>query len=117
MSWDLNLSELFIYLDDILVFSPTVEEHIDRLDRVLTRLADYQGEKCDLFRNQVKYLGHAVGSEGIAVDDDKIQRIRDWPVPRTAVHLRSFLGGVLPSFCTGFFQGSSSFARSGAITG
>lgn len=93
---DLNLSELLIYLDDLLVFSPTVEEHIARLDRVLTRLADFglkvKGAKCDLFCTQVKYLGHVVGPGGVAVDNDKIQRIKDWPVPQTAAHLRSFLG-------------------------
>jgi hypothetical protein len=105
---DLNLSELLIYLDDILVYSSTVQEHIDRLDRVFTRLADFglkiKGAKCKLFRRHVSYLGHVVGPEGVAVDNDKIKRIEDWPIPKTGAQLRSFLGlaGYYRRFVPGF---------------
>ena len=48
--------------------------------------------KCKLFQTEVAYLGHVVSKEGVAVDPDKIARIRDWPTPTTQVELRSFLG-------------------------
>lgn len=107
---DLNLSELLIYLDDILVFSSSVEEHLDRLDKVFCRLGEFglkiKGKKCSLFRDQVLYLGHVIDSRGISVDEEKIQRVRDWPIPQTAEQLRSFLGlaGYYRRFVKGFSQ-------------
>ena len=86
---DLNLSELILYLDDILVFS------IDRLERVFQRFSKHglklNGAKCKLFQKRVAYLGHIVSEDGVAVDPDKIARIRDWPTPTNQVELRSFL--------------------------
>ncbi|XP_038053942.1 uncharacterized protein LOC119726358 [Patiria miniata] len=109
---DMNLSELLIYLDDILVFSPTVEDHVERLDKVFGRLADFglkiKGEKCKLFRIEVSYLGHVVGSKGVSVDDDKIKRIQEWPVPQTAAQLRSFL--VLAGYYRRFVRDFSKIA-------
>ena len=105
---DMNLTELLIYLDDILVFSGDVEEHISRLDKVFTRIADFglkvKGGKCHFFQSQVTYLGHVVSSEGISVDGDKVQRVKDWPVPTRSGELRSFLGlaGYYRRFIAGF---------------
>ncbi len=93
---DLNLSELVLYLDDVLVYSKTVSEHISRLEKVFQRLSQHglklNGAKCKLFQPHVSYLGHVVSKDGVAVDPDKIARIRDWPIPSTQVELRSFLG-------------------------
>jgi hypothetical protein len=92
---DLNLSELILYLDDLLVFSKTLPEHLDRLEKVFQRLQQHglklNAAKCQLFQTEVAYL-HVVSKEGVAVDPDKIARIRDWPTPTTQVELRSFLG-------------------------
>lgn len=112
---DLNLSELLIHLDDILVYSDSVKDQIARLDKVLTRLGDFglkvKGKKCSLFQKQVNYLGHMVSAEGIQVDDDKIQKIKDWPIPSTAEQVRSFLGlaGYYRRFVKGFAQVASPF--------
>ena len=93
---DLNLSELVLYLDDVLVYSKTVSEHISRLEKVFKRFSEHglklNAAKCKLFQPQVAYLGHVVSKDGVAVDPDKIARIRDWPIPSTQVELRSFLG-------------------------
>ena len=109
---DMNLSELLIYLDDILIFSSSVEEHLQRPDRVFARLTDFglkiKGKKCCLFREKVVFLRHVVSVEGISVDHDKIQRIREWPIPRTVEHLRSFLG--LAGYYRRFVQGFSRIA-------
>ena len=93
---DLNLSELILYLDDLLVFSKTLPEHLDRLEKVFQRLQQHglklNAAKCNLFQTEVAYLGHVVSKEGVSVDPDKIARIRDWPTPTTQGELRSFLG-------------------------
>ena len=93
---DLNLSELILYLGDVLVFSQTVSEQVDRLEKVFHRLQEHglklNGEKCQFFQTQVAYLGHVVSKEGVAVDPDKIARIRDWPVPSTVADPGLFLG-------------------------
>ncbi len=72
---DLNLSELLIYLDDILVYSDSISDQIKRLDKVLTRLGEFglkvKGKKCKLFQTQVSYLGHVVCAEGIKVDEEQ----------------------------------------------
>ena len=98
---DLNLSELVLYLDDVLVYSKTDAEHISRLEKVFKRFSEHglklNAAKCKLFQPQVAYLGHVVSKDGVAVDPDKIARIRDWPIPSTQVELRSFLG--LASYC------------------
>ena len=105
---DMNLSELLIYLDDILVYSSSLEEHLRRLDKVLSKLAGFglkvKGKKCSLFRSEVAYLGHVVSAKGISVDKDKIRRIEDWAVPQGAADLRSFMGlaGYYRRFANGF---------------
>ena len=89
-------SILLCYLDDILVFSRTVAEHISRLDTVFTRLAEYglklARRKCDFFRREVRYLGHRVSADGIATDPEKVTAVQNWPTPETLKQLRSFLG-------------------------
>ena len=101
---DMNLSKLVLYLDDLLIFSRYMPEHIGRLEKVFQRLRRHglklNGKKCQLFQlfqREVSYLGHMVNEKGVAVDPDKIARIRDWLIPTTQSELRSFLG--LASYC------------------
>ena len=87
---------LLVYLDDVIVFSKTFDEHLERLEKVLTRLAQ-QGlkikrEKCSFLRKEVSYLGYVVSSDGVSTDPDKISVVKNWPVPKTVKELRSFLG-------------------------
>jgi hypothetical protein len=87
---------LLIYLDDLIIYSTTIEEHIERLDKVFTRLKEHglklKGKKCHFFKPQVKYLGHIISPEGIATDPEKIDVVKGWPRPETLKDLRSFLG-------------------------
>ena len=109
---DMNLSEIVLYLDDVLVFSKTLDEHLNRLDRVLSRLRSHglkvKGKKCSFLRRQVTYLGHVVSEAGVAVDQDKIQRICTWPTPSSVSEVRSFLG--LASYYRRFIAGFSKMA-------
>ena len=87
---------LLVYLDDVIVFSKTFDEHLERLEKVLTRLAQ-QGlkikrKKCSFLRKEVSYLGYVVSSDGVSTDPDKISVVKNWPVPKTVKELRSFFG-------------------------
>ncbi len=93
---DINLSEVLVFLDDLIVFSDTLEEHERRLLHVLERLKDYglklSLDKCKFFQTSVKYLGHIVSEDGVETDPQKIEAIKTWPSPRNLKELRSFLG-------------------------
>ncbi|GBG64491.1 hypothetical protein CBR_g45187 [Chara braunii] len=85
-----------VYLDDILVFSKTLQEHQSHLRQVLEKLREanlkINAKKCEWAKTQVLYLGHVLDGDGIKPEDSKIAAIRDWPTPRTLTELRSFLG-------------------------
>ena len=110
---DLNLSKCLLYLDDIIVFSKTYEEHLERLESVFSRLKDaglkLKPSKCLLFQRSIKYLGHIVSSEGIATDPDKIAAVQQWPVPKSVKELQSFLGFV--GYYRKFIKNFSKIAR------
>ena len=95
---ELNLSWCIIYLDDIIVFSQTPEEHLVRLQAVFDKLKaarlKLKPSKCELFKKQINYLGHVVGQEGVTTDPDKIKAVTEWPRPTTVTEVRSFLGFV-----------------------
>ena len=109
---DMNLQQLILYLDDVLVFSKTLEEHITTLNEVFRRLAEHglklKGKKCKLLQSKVEHLGHIVSAEGIAVNPDKIARIDDWPTPKSASEVSSFLG--LASYYRRFVPGFAEIA-------
>lgn len=105
-----NMNDLFkgligesvlVYLDDILIMSDTMEEHLLHLEEVLRRLqqANFYCKlsKCIFGRNQVLFLGHLIGADGIRVDPAKQTAVEAWPAPRSPTEVRSFLG--LVNFC------------------
>ncbi|KAL7868574.1 hypothetical protein SRHO_G00099580 [Serrasalmus rhombeus] len=93
---DINLREVLVFLDDLIVFSDTIEEHEKRLLRVLSRLKEYglklSLEKCKFFQTSVRYLGHVVSEDGVETDPEKIKALKTWPSPMNLKELRSFLG-------------------------
>ena len=93
---ELNLRDVMVYLDDLLVFSKTLEEHEERLMLVLDQLQSFglklSPEKCQFFQASVKCLGHVVSREGVSTDPDKIRAVKSWPTPSNARELKSFLG-------------------------
>ncbi|PIK53738.1 Retrovirus polyprotein [Apostichopus japonicus] len=100
------------YLDDILVFSQTFEDHIANLELVLERLHQnglkIKVSKCEFFRPEVKYLGHRITKDGVKADPDKIEAVKNWPTPKFVKELRSFLGFC--SFYRRFVQNFSKIA-------
>ena len=93
---DLHLRSCIIYLDDIIIYSKTPEEHVHRLEQVFEKLAaaglKLKPSKCEFFKTEINYLGHVVSQEGIRTDDKKIEAIKNWPRPVTNTDVRSFLG-------------------------
>jgi len=85
-----------VYLDDVIVFSSTMDEHFDRLRSVLTRLKGaglkLKPSKCRLLQKHVAFLGHIVSENGISTDPDKVRAVTDWPVPTNLREVRSFVG-------------------------
>ncbi|XP_058494566.1 uncharacterized protein LOC131465683 [Solea solea] len=93
---DMNLLEVLVYLDDLIVFGRTLEEHEVRLLKVLDRLAEVglkiSFDKCQFCLPKVKYLGHIVSANGVSPDPSKIEAVTTWPQPINLKALQSFLG-------------------------
>ena len=85
-----------VYLDDVIVFSSSAEEHFKRLRLVLSKLhhADLKlkPSKCSLLQNQVSFLGNVVSVEVIRRDPEKVRVVADWPVPVNLREMTSFVG-------------------------
>ncbi len=105
---------VLVYLDDILVFSKSPEEHVQHLQLVLQRLRDHdlyaKSAKCSFNQPELEFLGHVVGSDGIKVDPKKTAVVRDWAVPQNISELRSFLG--LTNYFRRFVQGYANLVGS-----
>jgi hypothetical protein len=101
-----------VYLDDILVYSKTVEEHFLHLRKIFETLRAQKlygkKEKCDFLVESVVFLGYVVSKNGVSVDQTKIEAIKTWPIPTTVSEVRSFLG--LASFYRRFIQHFSTIA-------
>jgi deoxyuridine 5'-triphosphate nucleotidohydrolase len=85
-----------VFLDDVLIFSKTPEEHLHHVREVLTTLRQHQlyakVSKCEFARKQVEFLGHVVSERGLETASDKVDKIKDWPIPKNVSEVRSFLG-------------------------
>ncbi|KAF4713680.1 hypothetical protein FOZ63_015799, partial [Perkinsus olseni] len=85
-----------VYLDDVLVFSRSHEEHLRHLEEVFRLLEEANltiaGDKCEIARSEVGYLGHVFNEKGMTPDAAKVEAVLRWPVPTTASELRSFVG-------------------------
>jgi hypothetical protein len=92
----LNFKICLVYLDDIILQSPCVKTHLERLRMLLQRLHDanlkLKPSKCRLFQTAVSFLGYVVSADGISTDPRKIEAVQQWTQPNRLRHVRSFLG-------------------------
>ena len=103
---------MVVYLDNILIFSKSWEEHLQHIQQVLSIIRQHylytNLEKCSFGLTRVQYLGYIVDEHGVHVDPSKIQDIWDCPAPTTVIELYSFLG--LANFSYRFVSGFSHIA-------
>jgi Reverse transcriptase (RNA-dependent DNA polymerase) len=101
-----------VYLDDILIFSETPEEHERHVHQVLETLEDAQlliePEKAKWHTKEVKYLSYCISPGKISIDPEKVRAIRDWPRPQNVRDVRSVLGFM--NFYRRFVKGYSQVA-------
>lgn len=85
-----------VYLDDVIIFSRSLQEHVQKLKAVFDRFRQtnlkVQLDKSHFLRKEVLYLGHTITSEGLKPNNDKIDAILKYPIPETVTQIKSFLG-------------------------
>jgi hypothetical protein len=87
---------VMVFIDDILIYSKTAEEHAELVEWVLKRLQDEgyyaHPDKCEFFQKEVSFLGHVVSEKGVAVQQHKVRAVTEWPEPKGKKEVRAFLG-------------------------
>ena len=105
---ELNLTYCLIYLDDVIVFSHTEEEHLERMRVIFDRLREHglklKPSKCEVFKTEINYLAHHVSKKGIQPSKKNLESIAQCPPPDTYTKVKSFVGlvGHYRRFIKGF---------------
>nr|GEZ22140.1 transposon Ty3-G Gag-Pol polyprotein [Tanacetum cinerariifolium] len=93
---DLFYVNSFVFFDDILIYSPSMESHLQHLHITLKLLEDQRlftkASKCCFGVPEVNYLGHVISANGVAVENSKVLAVLSWPTPKSAKGVRGFLG-------------------------
>ena len=104
---------VLIYMDDILIFSKSAEEHCQHVCQVFEHLNKkrwhVEQKKCMLFLEEVEFLGHVISSKGIKVAHDKVDAVKSWPKPETVQDVQTSLG--LANFYRRFIKGFASIVQ------
>ena len=93
---DQQFVTLLFYLDDICIFTNSADQMLDRIELVFSRLKQYQlkikPKKSFFFQTEVSFLGHILSAKGISPNPEKVDKVQDWPVPKTSKEVHSFIG-------------------------
>lgn len=93
---DLQNEICLVYLDDIIVFSTSLQEHILNLEKVFKKLREsnfkIQMDKSEFLKLETEFLGHVICNEGVKPNPNKIQAIQNYPIPKTQTEIKRFLG-------------------------
>ncbi|KAL2923900.1 Retrovirus-related Pol polyprotein from transposon 17.6 [Bienertia sinuspersici] len=98
-----------VYLDDIVVYSQTLDDHVQHLRMVFDKLREHElyikKEKCEFAQTEIMFLGHKISNGRVRMDEKKVQAILNWEEPKSVHELRSFLG--LANYYRKFIKGYS----------
>lgn len=93
---DLRGKNCFVYIDNIIIYSNSLDQHVKDLNAMLSRPhkanLSLNMKKCHFFKSQLKFLGHVVSGKGVEIDQDKTEAVKDYPTPKDIKSLRKFLG-------------------------
>lgn len=89
---------VIIYINDILIYSPNLEEHHQHVTQVLQRLHQHhlylKLEKCEFYQTTIQFLGYIITPEGVQMDQRKVDAVQKWPQPTTVKELRDSWGSL-----------------------
>ena len=106
-------TELFVYLEDIVIFADTLEEHEKKFNNLIQRLPKanlhLQPDECEFLRPEIGYLGHIIDKNGFRPDPKKIIAVKEFPVQKTQKNVKRFLG--LAGYYRRFIEGFSKIAN------
>ena len=106
-------TELFVYVDDIVLYANSLEEHEDKFSKLMERLSaanlKLQPDKCEFLRPEGAYLGHIIHKEGIRPDPKKLEAVKNFLIPKNPKNIKHFLG--LAGYCRRFIDGFSKIAH------
>ncbi|GJS77478.1 putative reverse transcriptase domain-containing protein [Tanacetum coccineum] len=104
---------VIVFIDDILIYSKSKEEHEVHLKMILDLLKKEKlyakFSKCEFWLKEVQFLGHVVNRDGIYVDPSKVESVKNWKTPKSPTEIRSFLG--LAGYCQRFIKNFSKIAK------
>ena len=87
---------VIVYIDDILIYSETMEEHVDLVNKVLQRLSENKLcasiDKTCFHAPEVEYLGYHISEKGVSMSEEKVEAVREWPEPKDVKGIQAFLG-------------------------
>jgi hypothetical protein len=110
---DIIRKNVLIFMDDILIYGPSLSAHLVQLQQVLDIIQQNQlsikRSKCMFAQQQLEYPGHIISKDGVATDPKKVQAVQDWPVPTNTKQVRGFL--VLTGYYRKFIQHYSLISR------
>jgi hypothetical protein len=93
---DLLRQGVLVFMDDILIYTGALPEHVLLLENVFHILDQHKfllkRSKCSFAQSSIEYLGHVISSQGVATEPSKVLAVKNWPVPKNVKQLRGFLG-------------------------
>ena len=105
--------EVFVYLDDIVVYAKTLTKHNEKCRKVFDRLRkaklSLQPDTCKFLKREVVYLGHIISKDGVKPNPEKVKAVREFPRPRNLKNIRQFLG--LTGYYRRFIEGYAGIAK------